>query len=59
MGYDKFSIDIREVVKLLGLKVSPQSDFNGTSFNVRCPFCNDTKYQYREECVFVCEVLRR
>ena len=44
MGYDKFSIDIREVVKLLGLKVSPQSDFNGTSFNVRCPFCNDTKY---------------
>ena len=44
MGYDKFSIDIREVVKLLDLKVSPQSDFNGTSFNVRCPFCNDTKY---------------
>ena len=38
MGYDKFSIDIREVVKLLGLKVSPHSDFNGTSFNVRCPF---------------------
>lgn len=33
MGYDKFSIDIREVVKLLGLKVSPQSDFRSN----RCP----------------------
>lgn len=38
------SIDIREVVNLLGLKVDPRSSTDSDSFNVRCPFCRDKKY---------------
>jgi DNA primase len=37
-------IDIREVVTLLGLKVSPKDSINSDTFNVQCPFCGDKKY---------------
>ena len=38
------SIDIREVVNLLGLKVDPRCSMDSDSFNVQCPFCRDKKY---------------
>lgn len=38
-----FSIDIEDVVDLLGLERERKSR-GASSFNVRCPFCGDTKY---------------
>lgn len=40
----RFSISIADVVNLLGLERDPKSVRAITSFNVRCPFCGDTKY---------------
>lgn len=40
----QFSIGIAEVVDHLGLVRNPQEARDAVSFNVRCPFCNDTKY---------------
>lgn len=37
-------ITITDVVSLLGLEINPRQSGNEPSFNVRCPFCGDTKY---------------
>ena len=40
---ERFSLNIAEVVNLLGLEVEPKKR-SGDSFNVRCPFCGDKGY---------------
>lgn len=40
----QFSIAIDRVVDLLGLERDPRRQ-KATSYNVRCPFCGDTKYR--------------
>lgn len=56
--YGQPTIDIREVVNLLGLKVDPRCSTDSDSFNVQCPFCHDKKYHMNintvKKCVFVC-----
>ena len=39
-----FGIEIDKVVSLLGLVRDPRSKYNGGSYNVRCPFCDDKGY---------------
>lgn len=39
----QFSISIDRIVDLLGLEREPKNR-RGNSYNVRCPFCGDTKY---------------
>ena len=42
MSQKAFSIPITDVVDLLGLEIDPKGR-NGTSFNVKCPFCANAR----------------
>lgn len=39
-----FSVNIEEVVDLLGLERKPKGRSGASSFDVKCPFCNDSGY---------------
>lgn len=39
------TITIDDVVALLGLEIRPGTRPDATSYNVKCPFCDDTKYK--------------
>ena len=46
--HQQFPYSINDIVSLLGLEISPRSNPNGASYNVRCPICGksgDNKYK--------------
>lgn len=44
MSHAPFAIGIDKVVDLLGLQRNPRNVAGATSYNVKCPFCDDPKY---------------
>ena len=36
--------DVIDVINALGLEINPRQSTQQPSFNVRCPFCGDTKF---------------